>query len=456
MVSFDMGNMNKEAVFQASTKRRLGIVTATAIVVANMVGTGIFTTSGIMASHVPSPLWILVCWILGGIVALSGALCYSELATRMPVVGGEYVYLKTIFHPSLGFLTGWTSFFVGFSAPIALAAFGFSEYLFKGFPVILGGTTYPLILVKKILAAGIILLFTSVHYTGYRLGAAVQNLLTAVKIISILGLAVAGSLIGKGSFRNFTSAATQPFDIIGFGTAMIMVMFAFSGWNASTYIAGELRDPRKTLPLSLYLGTVIVIVLYLVLNGFVFYSASYSDLAGSITVVEVASVNAFGDWAAKLVSAIISLALLSSLSAYLIIGPRVYQAMAMDRMFFPFASRVHPRFDVPSRSVLLQGIVAVTMVAIGSFHQILIYVGFSLGIFPWLAVAGLFIARKRKIGEHTAVRTWGYPYVPVFFLVTSLLMMIATFLRQPVESIVAIATIALGIPFYVLWVKKIK
>jgi APA family basic amino acid/polyamine antiporter len=437
-------------------KRSLGIITATAIVVANMIGTGIFTTTGIMASHVPSPVWILVCWVLGGMIALGGALCYSELATRMPVVGGEYVYLKTLFHPALGFLTGWTSFFVGFSAPIALAAFGFSEYLFKGFPNILNDTQYPAILVKKLLAIGIIMLFTAIHYTGYRLGAAVQNGLTAVKIVSILGLAVAGSMVGAGSFAHITAPAQEPFNLIGFGTAMIMVMFAFSGWNASTYIAGELRNPRKTLPFSLSIGTIIVIALYLVINVFIFYAAPFREITGSITVVEVASVNAFGPWAARLVSAIISMALLSSLSAYLIIGPRVYQAMALDRMFFPFAARVHPRFDVPSRSVLLQGVVAMAMVLIGSFEQILIYVGFSLGIFPWLAVAGLFIARKRKIGEATAVKTWGFPYVPIFFLSAGLLMMIATFIRKPWESLVAIGTITLGIPFYYLWVKKMK
>lgn len=446
--------MNKDSAGDSTTKRKLGVFTATAIVVANMIGTGIFTTSGIMASHVPSPFWIMVCWLLGGIVALSGALCYSELATRMPVVGGEYIYLKTIFHPSLGFLTGWTSFFVGFSAPIALAAFGFSEYLFKAIPTILGGTSYPNVLVKKMLAVGIIILFTAIHYTGYRVGAAVQNMLTVIKIVSIFGLGVAGSLYGRGSLANLAAPAVEPLNIVGFGTAMIMVMFAFSGWNASTYIAGELRNPRKTLPFSLSIGTLIVIALYMIINVFIFYAAPFERIVGSITVVEVASVNAFGDWAARLVSAIISTALLSSLSAYLIIGPRVYQAMALDRMFFPFAARVHPKFDVPSRSVMLQGIVAIAMVLIGSFQQILIYVGFSLGIFPWLAVVGLFIARKRKIGERTAVKTWGYPLVPIFFLASSLLMMTATFIRKPVESLVAVATIALGVPIYFFWAKK--
>jgi basic amino acid/polyamine antiporter, APA family len=434
---------------------KIGPVTATSIVVANMIGAGIFTTSGIMAGYLPSSGWILVCWLLGGLIAISGALSYAELATRMPQIGGEYVYLKKIYHPSIGFLTGWTSFFVGFSVPIAASAMAFSEYIFEGLQnQALGATSNQLFFMKKGTALFLIVLFTGIHYMGLKLGAKVQNFLTFLKIAIVVGLAGAGiALTGGRGISAFSFVTQGQSSWLAFGTAMMLVMFSYSGWNASSYIAGEIKNPRKNLPLSLLLGTGFVILLYMALNLFIFQALPYDQAKGTIAIAERASIKAFGPWMGDTLGLLISLALLSSLSAFVIIGPRVYFAMARDRLFFPFAAKVHPKYKVPGRSILIQGCIAVLMVLIGSFEQLLVYIGFALNIFPWLAVFGIFKARKRHIGKSDAFKVWGYPVVPIFFLVTSLGLMVVNYLNRPLESTAAVVTVLLGVPCYFIWIK---
>lgn len=449
--------MNKKAPFPPNHKidRKIGPLTATSIVVANMVGAGIFTTSGIMAGQLPSSGWIFLCWLLGGLIAMAGALSYAELATRMPQVGGEYVYLKKIYHPSIGFLTGWTSFFVGFSVPIAASALAFSEYVFEGLQnQVLNITPHQLFLTKKGVALFLIILFTGIHYLGMKLGSKVQNFLTFLKIAIVVGLAGTGiALTGGKGISAFSFVTQGQSSWLAFGTAMMLVMFSYSGWNASSYIAGEMKNPRKNLPLSLVLGTGIVILLYLALNLFIFRALPYNQAEGTIAVVERASIEAFGPWMGDTLGLLISLALLSSLSAFVIIGPRVYFAMARDRLFFPFAAKIHPKYKVPGRSILIQGGIAVIMVLIGSFEQLLVYIGFALNIFPWLAVFGIFLARKRHIGNHNAFKVWGYPVVPAFFLVTSLGLMVVNYLNRPLESTAAVVTVLLGVPCYFIWIK---
>ncbi len=449
--------MNKKNPFPPNEKidRKIGPLTATSIVVANMIGAGIFTTSGIMAGQLPSSGWILLCWLLGGLIAIAGALSYAELATRMPEVGGEYVYLKKIYHPSIGFLTGWTSFFVGFSVPIAASSMAFSEYIFEGLQSqAFNITPDQLFFLKKGIAIFLIILFTGIHYMGIKLGSNVQNFLTVLKIGIVVGLAGAGiALTGGRGISAFSFVTEGESSWLAFGTAMMLVMFSYSGWNASSYIAGEMKNPRKNLPLSLLLGTSFVIILYLALNLFIFQALPYSQAQGSIAIVERASVEAFGPWMGDTLGLLVSMALLSSLSAFVIIGPRVYFAMSRDRLFFPFAAKVHPKYKVPGRSILIQGAIAVLMVLIGSFEQLLVYIGFALNIFPWLAVFGIFLARKRHIGNHNAFKVWGYPVVPVFFLVTSLGLMVVNYLNRPLESTAAVVTVLLGVPCYFIWIK---
>ena len=436
-------------------ERKLGTFSATAIVVANMIGTGIFTMSGLLAANLPSPGWVLLCWLFGGLIAIAGALCYAELATRMPEAGGEYVYLKKLYHPALGFLAGWTSLIVGFSAPIAAAAMGFSEYIYAGLnSQLLHLDSSQLVFFNKGIAVFVIFLFTFLHYFGLRLGARVQNVLTVMKILIVAGLASLGLLFGNGSGPKL-SLGGESSGIMAIGTAMMFVMFAYSGWNASAYIAGEIKHPKKTIPLSLVGGTSIVIVLYLAINLFIFRMVPYSDLKGVIPVVETAAVQAFGAGMGSVVSLLVGVGLLSCLSAFIMIGPRVYYAMARDRLFFPFAAEVHARYKVPGKSVIVQGSIAVLMVLIGSFEQLIIYIAFALNIFLWLAVVGIFLARERKEGEESAVKVWGYPVVPLFFLIASLVLMVFNYVNRPLESSAAVLTILFGIPCYLLWVKGV-
>jgi APA family basic amino acid/polyamine antiporter len=438
-------------------ERKIGPGTATFIVVANMVGAGIFVTSGILAARLPGPGWILACWLLGGLIALSGALCYAELATRMPEVGGEYVYLKTIYHPVLGFLTGWTSFVVGFSVPIAASALAFSEYVFAGMSRASDASAAPPALAKKAVSLAVIALFTFIHYRGVKLGGRVQNALTSLKIVIIAGLALVGVLAVRSPFPTLSFAGAGTGTLLGFGTAMMMVMFAYSGWNASSYIAGEVRNPRRNLPLSLIAGTLIVTGLYLAVNVFIFRSLPFAEAGGVIPIVEKAAVRTFGPWMGNGLGLLVGFCLLSSLSAYIILGPRVYYSMAKDGLFFSFAGRVHPRFGVPGWSILCQGAFAAAMVVLGSFEQLLIYMGFALNIFPWLAVLGVFLERRkngRPPAEAGAFRAWGYPATPVFYLVASLGLMAVNYINRPLESTAAVLTVLAGIPVYILWLGR--
>lgn len=436
--------------------RKIGWITATSIVIANMIGAGIFTTSGLMAGNLPNPFWVMLFWFFGGMIALAGAMSYAELATRMPEDGGEYLYLKRLYHPALGFLSGWTSFFVGFSAPIAASALGFAEYII---PVdglsISGEMVRDPVWIKKGIALSVIVIFTAVHYLGHELGSRVQNLLTAVKILIVLGLASLGMILGTGDWSNLQFQSGETYSGLAIGTAMMLVMFSYSGWNASSYIAGEMKNPRRSLPLSLLLGTGTVIVIYLAVNLFIFRSLPFREVQGTIAVFEKASNAAFGDWFGRVLGIFSAIALLASLSAFIMIGPRVYYAMALDKLFFPFAAKVHRRYGVPGRSIMVQGTIALLLVLIGSFEQIVIYVQFALLIFPLFAVGGIFIARKNKIGELTVARVIGYPVVPVFFLLCSLVIMTIAYINRPIESTAAVITVLVGLPIYFFWIKKV-
>ena len=347
-------------------ERKLGLFPLTNIVIANMIGAGIFTTSGLLMQDLHNPVVMLSLWLIGGLVALCGALSYGELGAAIPHAGGEYAFLSRLYHPILGFLSGWVSFFVGFSAPIAASAIGFSEYLTRAFPGLLHPGLFPgaseAMIMKKLYAILIIAAFTFLHTRGLEAGARVQNALTGLKILLIVGLVAAGFAFGKGSLAHLTAAAPFHFDFTGIktmGLSLMWIMFAYSGWNASAYVGSEVRDPSRNLPRSLLLGTAVVIVLYAALNLFYVYAIPPAQMEGVISVAGLAAGNLFGKSAETVLSLLISFALFSSLSAYLILGPRVYYSMARDGIFFKSIARVDPRRSVPTRSIVLQGGIAV-------------------------------------------------------------------------------------------------
>ena len=430
--------------------RRLGLFPATNLVVANMIGAGIFTTSGLLMAELGNPILMIVLWIGGGVLALCGALCYGALGAAMPRAGGEYVYLSEQFHPIFGFLTGWISFFVGFSAPLAVSSLGLSEYLVSAFPGLAGWGDETIL--KRSIAILVITVLTLVHLRGIEFGLKVQNVLTVGKVLLIAGLVVIGFSIGNGSLGNLTSGSAAPLDGGGWrtiGLSLMWIMFAYSGWNASVYIGSEIREPGRNLPLSLLLGTGLVILLYLSLNILYVYAVPPEEMNGTIAIGGLAASRLFGSSVEPIISLLIAFALLSSISALIILGPRVYYAMAKDGYFFQTLSEVHPVFRVPSMAILLQSLIAVVLVLSGTFDQILTYMGFSLGISPILVVMGVF-----KLRRENANRTPAYPLAALIFAVASVGILVLAFQERPVESSIAILTVLAGIPFYVVFARS--
>ena len=432
-------------------ERRLGLVSTASIVVANMVGAGIFTTSGLLMGDLGSPWLMLALWAGGGVIALCGALCYGRLGAAIPRAGGEYAFLSRLFHPSLGFLSGWVSLFAGFSAPIAASAIGVAEYASRAAPGLLGEEGSPeSALLKKACAMAVILAFTLIHLRGLELGARVQNALTLLKVALVVGLVTWGFARGAGTLEHLSTPAGASPGWNTIGLSLMWIMFAYAGWNASAYIGSEVRDPSRTLPRSLLLGTGAVIVLYLALNLFYLYAVPPADMAGVIPVAGLAVARAFGEGAGSIVSAVVAFALFSSLSAYMILGPRVYFSMARDGYFFRFASEVSPRFGVPSKSIVLQGGLAMVMVMLGTFDQILTYMGFSLGIFPILAVIGTFRLPRPGGERRPLLAGW---VAPVVFVGASLAILTLAFFERPVESSIAIGMVLIGVPVFVAFAR---
>jgi APA family basic amino acid/polyamine antiporter len=307
---------------------------------------------------------------------------------------------------------------------------------------------------KKICAILVIALFTFLHTRGLELGARVQNLLTGLKVFLIIALVAAGFAVGKGSLGHLASGGSFDFGFGGWktmGLALMWIMFAYSGWNASAYVGSEVKNPVRNLPRSLLLGTAAVAVLYLALNLFYVYAVPSGDMEGVISIGGLAAGNLFGKSAEAVISALISIALFSSLSAFIILGPRVYYSMARDGVFFRSLAKVHSKFEVPSRSIVLQGMIAAVLVLFGTFDQLLTYMGFSLGIFPILAVLGVF--KLRRSGR-SVIKLPGYPVVPAVYVLAGVTILVLSFLQRPKESSIAVATVLVGIPIYLVFKKK--
>lgn len=434
------------------------MLTVTNIVIANIIGAGIFTTTGYIMDYLGSPVVMLFLWLLGGLIAFCGAISFAELGATYPKAGGEYFFIHEIFHPLPGFLSGWLSLIVGFSAPIAASAIGFAGYLIKAIPAS-DSFAFPGFIesqfLVKIIAILIIVVFTFIHSRGIVFGGKVQNGLTIMKIGLIAGLVLTGFLIGKGSPENLTSCRGFHFSFSSWksiGLSLMFIMFAYSGWNSATYIGAEIRNPRQVIPWSSFLAMGVVVLLYMLLNFFYIYAIPANEMTGVPEIAEIATRNAFGVNVASVISLFISFALISSLSAFVILGPRVYYSMAKKGYFFTFAAKIHPKFGAPVGAILLQSAIAIILVLTGTFEQILVYMGFSLGIFPILAVLGIFKIRKKGLSK---LKLPGYPFVQIIFIFFGTAMLVLAFLEKPVESSIAILTTLLGVPVY-FWFKTPK
>ncbi len=436
----------------ASPGRRFGLTVAIAIVIANMIGTGVFTSTGFQAAALHDPTTMILTWIVGGVLALCGAAAYAELGTMMPKAGGEYVYLREAYHPVFGFMSGWVSLTAGFSAPIAAAALAFARYVATLSPAIASSNA------QKGIAVALILAVTSLHLFDSVIGGRVQAYLTAAKVLLILVFIVAGVFVGNGDWGHFASVSggvTENVPTMAFAISLMYVSFAYSGWNAAAYIAGEIEHPERNLPRALIVGTAIVMALYVLLNVVFIYAVSPADLGnfqGHGPVFEVGDTAGralFGASAGKALTTLIALALVSAVSAMVMAGPRVYAAMAEDRAL-PAMLATRSKRGVPFIAVGVQAVLGIGFVLLGNAEELIRYVGFWLAIFAALTVASLFVMRRR--GVASGYRTLGYPVTPLLFIALSVWIAWAQIKqgveRNPKELVFALVTVIGGAVAY--------
>ena len=425
----------------------MGMLSAAALVVANMIGAGIFTTTGFQAEDLGHPGLILLLWMVGGVLALLGALCYAELGAMMPEAGAEYVYLRETFGPALGFMSAVVSLMAGFSAPIAAATESFVVYLGHFFPVFadnpqLGG----MLPVVDVAAVALVWTLVLVHASAVRVGTGFNDVVTALKVAGITLIILAAAVVGTGDLSNLNQVTPTYEEMEGtgilaaLGTSLVFVMFSYSGWNAAAYMAGELKNPQRDLPRALLLGTAVVLVLYLGLNMVYFYGATTGELAGRVEVGLVAARTLFGSRGVTLVTLVLCASILASASAMTLAGPRVYYALGRDFDIFSVLARIRES-GAPVSALLLQGVVTSAIILLGAVDQIQQYAGFTLVLFGALAVSCVIVLRIRHPEMERPFRAWGYPVTPVLFLLTSAWMMFWAIQGRPLESILSLSTV---------------
>ncbi len=419
--------------------RTVSTVTATALAVADMIGIGVFTSLGFQVASIPSAFSVLLLWIVGGVAALCGALAYAELAAAFPRSGGEYNFLSRVYHPAVGFLAGWISATLGFSAPIALAAMAFGEY-FKGVV-----PDAPPLLLGLAVVWGV----TFVHLSGIKHSSTFQNVSTIIKGTLIIALIVAGLAYGVPQPISFAPSASD-MDYIAsapFAVSLVFVMYAYSGWNAATYIAGEIREPAVSLPRSIIAATLIVIVCYVALNAVFLYTTPISAMAGQLDVAVIAGKHIFGDLGGMIVGALICIGLISSISAMTWIGPRVTMAMGKDYALLRPLS-IMSRTGVPVTAILLQLVIVSLLLMTQSFEAVLDTIQFSLTLCSFLAVLGVIVLRWTEPNLPRPYRTWGYPITPLVFLGVTGFMMYYLVVERPLQSLAGLAIMLTGLAVY--------
>ena len=430
-----------------------------------MVGTGIFTTSGFIIQELGNPQAMLICWLVGGVFALCGALCYGELGAMFPKAGGEYVFLRESFGKCMGFLSGWISLIVGFSAPIAAAAIAFATYFYRTFSfpdgpeLTLGflGVTLISLSSKGLLAIGIIIVFSLIHYHSLLMGTRVQNALTIFKVGLIVAFIVTGLCWGNGSTGHFYCNLDMRSLFQGkFAVSLIFVSFAYSGWNAAAYLGGEIKKPSTNIPLALFTGTFVVLCLYILLNMVYVYALPAKEMSGVLEVGAKSAVFLFGGHLSRYFSGAITIALLSVLSAMIMTGPRVYYAMAKDGVFFELFGKVNDLRRTPAYSIFLQAGIAILMVITASFDKLLIYIGFTLSLCAMLTVAGMMALRKTRPYVHRSYKTFGYPVTPLLFILGNLWIIYFSVKSKPIISLFGLITIGLGLLVYLYFGKTRK
>ena len=417
----------------------VSVLVATAIVVADMVGVGVFSSLGFQVKDIPSGFSILLLWVVGGVVALCGAVSYAELGAMFPRSSGEYNFLRRAWHPAFGFLAGWVSATVGFSAPVALAAMAFGEYARSVWP-----SAPPLAL-----AIGVVWMVSIVQLCGVRHSGTFQLISTIIKVVLIVAFLIAGFTIGTPQPVSFAPTASDFTHILSapFAIGLVFVMYSFSGWNAATYIIGEMRMPQQNLPRALLAGTLIVLVLYVALNAVFLHTTPVAALAGQLDVASIAGRHIFGDLGGRIVGAMICIGLVSSISAMMWIGPRVMMTMGEDIPALRVFSRKSTS-GAPAYAILFQLAVANLMLFTRSFEAVLDFIQFSLLFCSFFTVLGVIKLRIAQPELPRPWRAWGYPVTPVVFLLVTLFMMYYLVTERPLQSLSSLVIMIFGLVVY--------
>jgi APA family basic amino acid/polyamine antiporter len=413
---------------------KIGFYTAISLVIANMIGTGVFTSLGFQLFDIHSTFSILMLWLLGGIISFCGALVYCELGVAIPRSGGEYAYLTKLIHPSVGFLSGWVSSTVGFAAPVALASMALGSYVHKIFPQVN----------ITLCALTVVGLITVIHATNLKAGSSFQKILTFLKVFVILGFIIAGFCYTPEHAITIAPQATSKAEIMSpaFWVSLIYVSYAYSGWNAASYLAGDMQNPQKNLPRALLIGTLIVTVIYVVLNYIFLYSTPANELVGVLEIGHVSAMHIFGAVVGQFMSIIIAFLLVSSISAMIMAGPRIIKSMGEDLEILNVLSRTNKN-NVPYVAVIVQSAITVILILSAQFEQVLTFVGFSLSIFTFLTVFSVFILRARKLTS-PEYKTWGYPVTPLIFLSLNAFILYTVFREKPTESLLGLLNVGFG------------
>ncbi len=418
---------------------RIGFLTACAIVIANIIGTGVFTSLGFQVVDIHSGFALLMLWVVGGIVALCGALCYSELSAALPRSGGEYHFLSAIYHPALGFMAGFVSATVGFAAPIALSAMAFGKYA-------QGVTGH-----GSALVFSFVLVWANalVHLRGLKAGSAFQDLSTLLKVLLIAALVGAGFLVYPRQPLSFLPHPGDSGEILSasFAVALVYVMYAYSGWNAASYITGEIDRPEKNVPRSLLCGTLVVLVIYTTLNCIFLATTPAAEMSGQVEVALIAGKHIFGDSGGRVVGAIICLGLVSAVSSMTWIGPRVMTSMGEDYRLLRSLARRNAQ-GVPVSAMLLQLFISSLLLFTGSFERVVVYIQFSLLLCSLLTVVGVIVLRAKLPELPRPYRVWAYPLPPILFAGVTIWMMIYLLRSHLTESLFGVATMLAGLVLY--------
>jgi APA family basic amino acid/polyamine antiporter len=428
-------------------ERTLSLTDSTLLVVSSVIGVGIFLTPGVVAASLPVASLFLAAWALGGLLSLAGALANAELGAMYPHAGGDYVYLREAYHPTAGFLVGWLSFFVIYAGTVATLAMGFAEglanYVALGPPAKIGT------------AVAIIIVTSWVNYRGVRPGALVNNLSAALKVATLAGLGVAGWFFVPTLPRVLPAAATGEATLSGFGLALSPILFSYLGWNASVYVASEIRDPQRNLPRSLFIGLGLCTALYLLLNALYVHALPMVALAGEPRAGEAAALALFGPVGGSIVAALILLSVLGCLNATILVGPRIAYAMALDGMFFAGSERVHDRFRTPHVAIVVQAATAIALIVVlQRFPSILDYTTFAIVVATIADTAALYALRWRKPALPRPYRAWGYPVVPALYLVANAAIALAMVRGRPLECAIALLVTATALPFRAAFVRR--